>query len=921
MLNNKKSQITIFIIAGIVILFTIMAFFFLRVRIIESETGNEAQIGDVPNWALPVKEFIDICLEDVTIDAFKKLGEHGGYIDMQDVYLSEKSFRISDDPVESDAVMLSRDVFSPIPYWWYMETQNTCYDCNMNSLAPRLTEIEGQVNRYINRELPKCLNDFSVFEGKDIQVVYGSTNATTSVNVDDVSVSIKLPLTISNLGRDTFMDEFNLDIDLSFQDMYDLALEIAANQINNQTLEDISMFLLNSYAPNPDESKIPPLVWIDKEDTTVSWEVEDVKEKIRDSILGSNIALIELDKTRDAQKVQMADPLAQGVYDIMFLEILEEEHPNHDVSFLYDPAWDLYFDITPTPLEPVTVETEFPLDFMPSTRTNYYEFFYDFSFPVVVIIRDDRSLKRHGEEGYTFMFAFEVNVRDNKNLFEFNQGRGTFGTADYSGVSPSFNAEQQTQGDCVETAGAWSCSVDGSSYNDQTSCVENCLNEPEPVVIEPIITDSLFCDKNQRLSGDILIRTFDANTGQSLPEVPISFTCGRYITCTMEQTDANAGYLGKFPLCFGDGRLRFQRDGYQTKVISNVTTKLGLSNQYDVYLEPYVDLEVEIVSINVTNLFRIENYLEDNMDDYDSIVNRIDSAIESVRFTPPQPLCNSTPNDPSCITPPDKLNSTEINLVKSEQRRAEAYLDIVRNTVGNITYWAGIKSHDVVGTTESAEEGLIILYRFVYDMINDQDYVNNIIGRTFTGNIPFDSAWIGDIGSYISVIDFEQQNIQFFDSTTLIDYEVISDVRSAYNVLAENQSVIISLSKLKDSMFETGIPTPQVTMAYGETTTISVVPGDYELNVNLLYNQVTSVPNFDGSGSFNYTPSNLGGVELNEDSGYWVISQNDLDSYSKIRFYVFRLEDPRTTEDVNEIGEIGSYSKKYRRYVQPEFLP
>src|SRR3989338_5265528 len=193
-MKTKKAQITLFIIVGLVILFIIGAFFYLRTRTTETATDTNIITDDVPPWASPVQEMVSDCVQELAIDAFKKIGEHGGFINFTDTYLPPYSFNMQPQtPTESDVVPLSPDGANPIAYWFYMPTSNDCTNCVVSSLMPSLEFIESEVNLYVNRELPICLNNFEAVKHLGFEVTTKDVSTNTSINIRDVSISVEYP--------------------------------------------------------------------------------------------------------------------------------------------------------------------------------------------------------------------------------------------------------------------------------------------------------------------------------------------------------------------------------------------------------------------------------------------------------------------------------------------------------------------------------------------------------------------------------------------------------------------------------------------------------------------------------------------------------------------------------------------------------
>ena len=430
--KDRKAQVIVFAILGVLLIAALaitISYYNARIKEQQIKAGEALE---VPLWAQPVKDYVNNCIKLKSIEAFKKLGQHGGYINPDDRELSQVSFSFNKkDPTNSDAVYLADN--NPVVYWWYLRSDNLCSECLVSSLMPSINLIQRQVNTYLNRELKNCIEGFSSFKEAGFEITEGNIETEATVNKDDVTVNVKYPLTIRQDESEFKIPNFKINLDLDFQHVYDIAVLTMIEEINNLTLEDISTGLLSIYSATPDAKKIPPISWIDSKKSFVTWAKDKVESRIKNDILSPNINIMQVDRTKDAKPIQASGNIAKGFYKTLFLQYLPFDYPTFTVNFFYDPSWKIFFDITPrqgSTLEPRVVRQNFPQNFAPSEQTNYYEFFYDLSFPIIVIVRDEASLLQEGGNGYTFMFALESNIRDNKDLHEWNQGRGTLGYYD-----------------------------------------------------------------------------------------------------------------------------------------------------------------------------------------------------------------------------------------------------------------------------------------------------------------------------------------------------------------------------------------------------------------------------------------------------------------------------------------------------------
>jgi len=944
MITKKRGQVTIFIIMGMILLIGAAVIMYIT-SLQQEETKAQTEITtvEIPTWAQPVNNYVEGCIQTIAIEGFKKLGERGGYIDLNDDELSGRSFNIDDDPTESDAVKLSKNDPAPVAYWWYLETENNCADCNMDSMIPTVEEIEEQMNRYIERKLVGCINDFAIFKEQGFEFNIGEVKTDTSIEYDDIDLFVNYPTEIKKQGSETSIEDFHIELDLKLREILELAFLLTLDQINNQVQEDILLHLINLYS-GVDSDKIPPIFDIDYEKTTATWELDDVNERIRKYILGSNIPLIQVDKTRDATHLTNNDPLTQGAYDIMYLDFLSTdyqdlEYPNLKVNFFFNPLWDIYLYITPisgTTLSPKTDVTEYPLGILPSKNTNYYSFFYDISYPVIVTIRDDYSLTKYGELGYTFRFALEGNIRDNKDLLQWNQGEGTIGEVTYENVEISWTLTNQSPGNCTESNNQYTCSIDGAQYSDIAACIQNCYEQTtiSSEDDENQYVQSLFCNPNQRISKNITVKVSDEDKNP-VEDASVSYKCGNYRSCSIGPTDENGVYIGKFPMCMGDGFLTVEKSGYLTTIKDGISIDLTHEKTIKVEMEKLKQIEVEIVYINITNLYRIHRYLTDNWGEIETTIGKIEDSIVSFECT-------------GLGCPSDyELDEDEVNSILSDFHSAENELTNAKNTLDDIEYSYQLNEttrSKVVTPTKNIKEALESVYEFAYDLKTQPDYVDNIINRDFKGDITIDDNTLTKLEDYSTILNKELENIQFVSDYDLVTGKYLNHYRNTAEPIDEYDEVIVSIQKEKEDDYEQNIPMPSALVTYEEAGNISIVPGTYSVTItaqdevgyiipaeNLVPSGIGDISSYaemvdidvpdeiDTLEDMEYTY--IGGTQLNNETGEWIITDNDLENTNKVTFYVLRIDRVEYIEDIGETGKIEEYSDRYRAYIEPEFLP
>jgi len=129
---NKKGQVTIFIIIGIVLVSIVATFFLFRSGILPS-IGGEAEKN--PN------AFLQSCLQDKIMDGVKLISIHGGDIEPQLLSIPFK-FEANSEPMN-------------ISYLCY--TSNYYLLCNPQQ-AMLISHIEEELHNYISEDVADCFN-------------------------------------------------------------------------------------------------------------------------------------------------------------------------------------------------------------------------------------------------------------------------------------------------------------------------------------------------------------------------------------------------------------------------------------------------------------------------------------------------------------------------------------------------------------------------------------------------------------------------------------------------------------------------------------------------------------------------------------------------------------------------------------------
>lgn len=628
-MSRKKGQITIFIIVGLVILLAIGSFFYIRAKVTETKLGIALKQDSAEGDAAIVQSFVSKCLEDVSKQGVLLLGQQGGYINLSRTDLHSQQFAVLDDPTSSDAVIFGA---LEIPYWWYEDSSHGCTRCSITTKnIPTLDSMEEQLSAYVKENIGSCLNDFAALEEQGFTIEWSEqSQLTTALSDDGVYVQLVYPLTISKEGTTTTLENWYTQINVPLLGLYEAANEIVSMELRNQFLEQITLNIISAYG-GLDEERLPPFAAFTEGYSIIYWTLPLVKEQLG-KYLKTYIPLIQIQGTTGAVQLEPKNDYGSGFFTMLSRES-SYAFGNIAVDFLSPITEDAnyYLDITPKTgelLKPTVYKQDFPVPFIPTIQTNHYAFYYDISYPVVVSLRDETALDG---EGYTFFFAMENNIRDNRNLMEWAQGTGSYGAWDPAQVTIGLKEGVPT--------------TYPTGFDTETNeTIYSTMEELEKTLI---------CSASQRLSGEIAISSYDGINGEPIPSASVAFRCGTYQTCAMGATDSSGKYEDKFPICIG-GAVKIEAEGYYPTYVS-LDTESEQENKIIALLEPLKEVPVTIKFIPSARLDEglsaaaLQNLAFD-VDITDMVLLTVEKVPDQLFETPYSQIVSVTKNDPATIT-------------------------------------------------------------------------------------------------------------------------------------------------------------------------------------------------------------------------------------------------------------------------------
>ncbi len=420
---NKKSQVTLFIIIGIILLLTLGIVIYIQ----ESRVYVEPEL--IEPDLMPVKNYVEDCIAITGENAIGILGMQGGYIEIPKEISEEKYAYISVD----------KTGFFKIPFWYY----------NGLSRIPSVEFMENEISDYVTKNIEECINEFidfeNIFDIKEMEKL----DTKTSIQERSVLVEIDYPIKIKDKGKGkvSYVRKFSTEIPVRVKQAYDLGVKIMQQENNELYFEDITLDLMTM---NPEI----PFDGMEITCRQKKWFLSDIKNELQD-MLYYNIPQIRIKNTQylpfianegvyeELKKTTLED-ISEGKYPKIeapddayeynhYLWDVKTKPQDLTVAFSYLPNYGMNIEARPSESgilkSGVGQGASKYLRFM---CINFYHFTYDLWYPIEVMIKDDTAFSN---KGFVFRFGFPV-------LIDHNQGkRVDFGRSLFTSIIPEYKKE------------------------------------------------------------------------------------------------------------------------------------------------------------------------------------------------------------------------------------------------------------------------------------------------------------------------------------------------------------------------------------------------------------------------------------------------------------------------------------------------
>ncbi len=383
---NKKAQLTIFIIIGLIILIAIGAYLYYNsLAIGEPEISTEE--------TEPVRSFVEQCIKDAAQEAIDTVGFNGGYITLpENIEKNPKSY-----------LKISPLVDVKLPYWWYDGVMS----------IPTADFIRSQISQYVKDQLKICVADFESFEDEFSVRELGEITASTQFDKNDVAVKVKYPLLVNNKVGDTrvkLKSDYNVKVPVRLETVYNLAKMIMETEDSEWFLEEKTVDLMAL------DGSIP-LTGVEVTCSKKIWEVPKVRSKLK-RLLEVNLPYIRIKNTGYDENIYVPNPFSktevfnESYYFYHYIwDVKALEDKNIHISFSYDQNWPMEFYARPSNGQIMKSNAQKGQEMLSWFCLHIWHFTYDVKYPAMATITDEKT-EEH--DSYTFSFPFKVNIDHNK---------------------------------------------------------------------------------------------------------------------------------------------------------------------------------------------------------------------------------------------------------------------------------------------------------------------------------------------------------------------------------------------------------------------------------------------------------------------------------------------------------------------------
>jgi hypothetical protein len=343
----RKSQISVFVIIGILIIVGVVLWVLVR---------NQLNKTDIPREVEPVYEYFESCVETRLEQGASLMGSQGGYIEVPEFERGSSYMPFSSE--------LDFHGFS-VPYWYYVSGNNI-----EKTNVPSSALMEEQLEEYLEEEIMDC--GFLIYEEQGFEINRGEADVRVDLQEEKISADVVMLLEVGFGDIRGVKENHEIVVDSKLGKFYKTGVEIYNKERKDKFLEKYGLDVLWLYAP---------MTGVEISCSPKIWNPEEVSGEIVEALEG-NIQSIKA-KSNDYR-------LTDKRNNYFVVDVESDEN----VNFLYSSQWPTRVEIWPVENSVMIAEPVGSQAGMGAMGFCYvpYHFVYDVVFPVLIQIYDEEEL-------------------------------------------------------------------------------------------------------------------------------------------------------------------------------------------------------------------------------------------------------------------------------------------------------------------------------------------------------------------------------------------------------------------------------------------------------------------------------------------------------------------------------------------------
>jgi len=411
LIKKRKAQITVFIIIGIIIVFSFGIYSYVRMQQVPEPT---AEVPKSP----PVIAFIEACMEQTAKEAIIEIGNQGGYLNLPpDIEL---------DPTRHvDFIPGVGGEYAPKVPYWYFDGQNQ---------IPDIKYVEFEVDRYVDENLRYCLQNYTGLRD-EFDITEKSNYTTDTVFAEKetiINLNYKVEITPKGSGQQITKEQFIVHLPVQVKRMWEASRAILDTENNDTFFEKMTINLMASHPPED-----IPFTGMDVSCIQKQWVVSDIKKKLLtalepaitgirfqntdtipyvgkpDEYLAVHNAVLNWRESEKKIPLVLPKKIPSDSYDYFQYQFQFTNNSYKDFRVLstYKKQWGMNMLATPSQFGIMKSGTQnLKSKIMSFLCLNTFHFVYDVTYPIMISVNDQKAFEG---EGYTFRYAIPVQIFHN----------------------------------------------------------------------------------------------------------------------------------------------------------------------------------------------------------------------------------------------------------------------------------------------------------------------------------------------------------------------------------------------------------------------------------------------------------------------------------------------------------------------------